>query len=230
MNMFQIKVIAIASMIVDHFGLFFFPHSAILHIIGRLSFPLIAWLIANGARHTHSIDTYLQRLLVFACISQIPYEIGFYLTGHHKLFLNVLFTLFFGLLAIRMMRTSNTIFFKISAPIVCAGIAMMLNADYGAAGVLSIVAFYIFFDNKLYTVLSQTVIFFLLPTLVQFVDPQTPLHLARAYLARPFQGVSLLALPILFLYNEKRGLPAQYFFYWFFPLQSFAILALSYWW
>jgi hypothetical protein len=49
MNAYQIKWIAILTMVIDHLGLFFFPQVIWLRIVGRLSFPLFAWLIANGA-------------------------------------------------------------------------------------------------------------------------------------------------------------------------------------
>ena len=73
MTSFQIKLLAIITMVIDHVGLFFFPHLQIFHIIGRLAFPLFAWLIAKGAKYTENINHYLFRLFVFALLSQVQY-------------------------------------------------------------------------------------------------------------------------------------------------------------
>src|SRR6266702_2418964 len=102
MNTFTIKVIAVGLMVIDHVGVFFFPDISLLRIIGRGAFPLFAWLIANGVYHTSNINNYLNRLLFFAVISQVPYllanrQIDFFFTQY-----NVLFTLFLGLLTIKI--------------------------------------------------------------------------------------------------------------------------------
>lgn len=226
MNMFQIKVIAIISMLIDHFLLFFFPQSLILHILGRISFPLIAWLVANGARHTHDIDEYLIRLFGFGLLAQIPFEIGFYLSGYHPLFLNVLFTLFLGLVAIRSIRQYQGVF-KMVLPAACVILAALLNTDYGAAGVLSIIAFYLFFEYFPLMLISQAIILFALPFAVSYLDPRTALDVGQFYLSNSFEGFGLLALAFIHFYNGERGARLQYFFYWFFPLQGFAILLMK---
>ncbi|MFB2921097.1 TraX family protein [Aerosakkonema funiforme] len=48
MTAFQIKVLAALLMLVDHIGAIFFPKIFVLRIVGRLSFPLFAWLIGQG--------------------------------------------------------------------------------------------------------------------------------------------------------------------------------------
>ena len=223
MNAFWIKVIAIVTMLVDHFALIFFPDSFPLQVIGRLSYPLIAWLIANGALHTHDIVAYLWRLGIFALLAQIPYEIGFYMLGKHPLFLNVLFTLFFGLFAIYMLRLSVHPYLRTIGALACVVLAGLLHADYGAGGVLSILAFYIFFDRPGAMIASQVFILAILTNLRFLVAP----GFGNALVMHPIEMYAVLALPILLLYNGKRGLATGYFFYWFFVVQNFAVLLLK---
>src|SRR5258705_144389 len=129
MNAFQIKVIAIVAMIIDHMGLFFFPQYFIFRIIGRLAFPLFAWLIANGAYHTHNIGKYLQRLYLFALISQIPFLFANRLIDPHFSDLNVLCTLFFGLLAIAFIRRTRIWAYWFLITIFFGGMAQFLQTD-----------------------------------------------------------------------------------------------------
>ncbi len=226
MNAFWIKVIAITAMIVDHFALIFFPQSLPLQIIGRLSFILIAWLIANGAYHTKNINRYIWRLTIFAVLAQIPYEIGFHLAGKNPLFLNVLFTLLCGLVAIKILRAQSlNMYFQWVGVLACVVLAGLLNADYGAGGVLSIVAFYVFFNNPYLLVASQVFIHAILTNLSFFVFP----GFGQEFLMHPQEEWAILALPIILLYNNRRGYDTGLFFYWFFVFQNFAVLFLKIW-
>lgn len=73
LSLFHLKCIAITVMTIDHIGALFFPGQIWLRTIGRIAFPIYAFLIANGFLHTHSRSRYLVRLLGFALLSQIPY-------------------------------------------------------------------------------------------------------------------------------------------------------------
>src|SRR6266480_5550777 len=135
MNAFQIKIIAIVVMIIDHMGLFFFPQFFFLRLIGRLAFPLFAWLIANGAYHTHDINKYLQRLYFFALISQIPFLLANRLIDPHFAELNVFCTLFLGLCAIVLIQKTSKWVHWLFITIVFGLIAQALQADYDGFGV-----------------------------------------------------------------------------------------------
>ena len=224
MNAFWIKVIAIAAMIVDHYALLFYPDSFPLTVIGRLAFPLIAWLIANGAVHTHNIDKYLLRLGVFALIAQIPVEIAHYINGEFSLFLNVLWTLFLGLLAIRILKSA-----RIPMPLqwtgvaACIALGTLLHTDFASGGVLMIVAFYLTYGNAHAMILSQLFIMMILTKLSFFIAP----GFGAPFYMHPMEQYGVLALPIILLYNGKRGYATGLAFYWFFVIQSFAILLFT---
>lgn len=207
MNAFHIKVLAIVLMLIDHIGLFFFPQEVIFRVIGRLSFPLFAWLIANGARHTHNINAYTIRIFLFALLSQIPYVLANDQTGFSYANLNVLFTLGFGLLAIFFIKQTHNRQLWVLIIVLCAAVAHLLEADYGAVGVTSVVAYYLFFKNPLYLMASQFIIY------------AFPFLFLAGYRNAPFEPLALLALCIIALYNNKVGIKAKYLFYIVYPLQ-----------
>ena len=82
MSVFVMKLLAVASMLVDHTAIFLYPHFIAkplyvwLRAVGRLAFPIYAFLIVNGFEKTHDVKRYLTRLVAFAAISQIPYTLA----------------------------------------------------------------------------------------------------------------------------------------------------------
>ena len=74
MNRQQIKLLAIVAMTIDHIALVFVPSVSILYyvmrLIGRLTAPLMAFMLTEGYRYTRSRSRYLLRLVIFALISQ----------------------------------------------------------------------------------------------------------------------------------------------------------------
>ena len=90
----SLKIVALICMLIDHAGEILFPQCDILRSIGRVSFPLYAFLLAQGCKHTHSMERYLLGLGIFALISEIPYDLAF---GNSINFLdqtNIFYTLF----------------------------------------------------------------------------------------------------------------------------------------
>ena len=68
----SLKLIACVTMLIDHIGALFFPYALWLRIIGRISFPIYCFLLAEGVHHTHSPLTYGLRLLLVALIQKYP--------------------------------------------------------------------------------------------------------------------------------------------------------------
>ena len=100
----SLKVIAIVSMTIDHLALYILggddPASApviyhLMRMVGRLAFPIFAFLLVEGYIHTRDIRRYMMNLLVAAVISDIPWML---LGGYDSH--NVMFTLLLGLMAV----------------------------------------------------------------------------------------------------------------------------------
>lgn len=213
MNTFHIKVLAIVTMFIDHIGLFFFPEHLLFRVIGRLSFPLFAWLIANGALHTHNLTNYFFRLILFAFISQVPYMLLNRLYDPSSITLNIFFTLSIGLGAIIFIRKTSMHLHWLLISLVAAALAFYLQTDYGGFGVLTIIAFYLFFDKWKQLVISQIIIF----------TAMSLYFLSQGNLLGVFQLVGLLSLIPLYFYNDKLGPKMKYFFYAIYPLHYFVM-------
>jgi hypothetical protein len=102
-----LKWIALIAMVIDHVAAVFFDHEAaayfVFRAIGRLSFPIFAFLITQGYVHTRDRNKYALRLLVFAVISELPYDLAFCNSIYSFKKQNIFFTLLIGLLVIRLM-------------------------------------------------------------------------------------------------------------------------------
>lgn len=207
-------MIAIVTMVVDHIGLFFFPQIIWFRVVGRLSFILFAWLIANGARYTKNIDRYIKRLLIFALISQIPYSLAFYVLGAEQA-LNIFFTLALGLIAIKFIKQTDNYKVWAAAIIVTSLIAELINSDYGALGVLSISLFYVFYNNIGQTAVSQTILYLLFSLL----NPQNNISI--------IQPAALISLAFIKEYNGKSGPRFKYLFYAFYPAHLVVLILLK---
>ena len=97
MSSFIIKLIAVITMTIDHVNDIVFEEIT-LNIIGRIAFPLFCFQIVVGYSKTNNLKDYLKRMLVFACISQIPYY--FFMKNITSEFsTNVMFTFLFGLIS-----------------------------------------------------------------------------------------------------------------------------------
>ena len=72
-----LKLIAVIAMVIDHIAWAFIPFNSIagqiMHVIGRLTAPIMCFMIAEGYYKTHNVKKYAQRLGIFALISHIPY-------------------------------------------------------------------------------------------------------------------------------------------------------------
>ncbi len=226
MTTFQIRLIAIITMVIDHVGLFFFPHLVILRIIGRLSFPLFAWLIANGAKYSHNNTLYLKRLLVLAVLSQAPFIACNLIIGSSFWYFNVVFTLALGLASILLIKKTKNIFWQVYIIAFATLLAYFFNFDYAIVGILSIVCFYFFSESPRRLLVSQVAIFsvpLILNTALSSYFNNSSYSALDGFKSL---GGLLVSLLLIHLYNNKEGLKAKNLFYLFYPLQYVAILIL----
>ncbi|GKX31264.1 conjugal transfer protein TraX [Vallitalea longa] len=205
MSSTNLKILACITMLIDHLGAVFFQEYDIFRIIGRLAFPIFAFLIAEGFFHTHNIKKYLIRLAVSAIISEIPFNLAF----NGNIFelgsgLNIFFTLFLGLLSIYIYDNykRNGLYFVFLIGI----IAELLNTDYGILGVIIIFSFY-YYNRKFNKQALSYIVITLLLVVVDFAS----------YQIINLQIFSILALIALYFYNNKKGVNLKYLFYIFYP-------------
>ena len=219
MSSFVLKIIAILSMLCDHLGYITFNEFTFINYLGRFSFPIFAFLITEGYRHTSNLKKYFYRLLIFACISQIPFML-FINSFRGDFVLNILFTLTLGLLTITVYEKINNKILGIVFTIFCATIAHFFPFDYGWFGITVIFIFHIF-KNK--HVLMN--FFFIIATFINYF------YKFIIYLNIEYLGIILfacLALIPINLYNEKKGKNLKYFLYIFYPLHLILLYLLNF--
>ena len=117
---FSLKSIAILCMAVDHTGRILFPGEESWTCVGRLAFPIFAFLLTEGFFHTRDIYRYLVRLGIFAILSEIPFDLAFFQTCWYPQRQTVFFTLF-----------------------ISVALMAVLETDYGFRGVLLVLVFYV---------------------------------------------------------------------------------------
>ena len=201
LNTFTLKMIAIISMLIDHIGHIFFPEMMIFRIIGRISFPIFAYVLAEGIYYTKDITKYMLRLGIFALLSEIPYDLaimGSVLEFSHQ---NVFFTLFFGVALFWLYKKIQHDGWKLAALAVMLFTVLFLcqwlNTDYCNIGILLIFAFYMYRDKKVGKLVLAGVLFL--------------------GLTGGLQLYALLALPLIALHNGEQGPNRKTFFYLFYP-------------
>ena len=134
-----LKLLACATMLVDHIGAVFFPGLTWLRIIGRISFPIYCFLLSEGVHHTRSPIKYGLRLLLVALICELPYDLLFY--GRFTWMKNsVMVTLLLGFLGGMAIRYS-TGWWKLIATIPFLLIGRYCRGSYGMYGVAMVFLF-----------------------------------------------------------------------------------------
>ena len=231
----HLRWIALGAMLLDHLWAMVVPGSQWMTYAGRIAFPIFAFQIAEGARHTSDFRRYALRLLAFACVSEIPFDLMYASTAFYPFHQNVMFTLLLGLLAVRgLERTREERTVKAAA----LGVLGLLGAwlawtagmtDYGGMGVLTVAVFCVFRNFPLAR-LGQAVCLLLL-NMVFFRGEYVSLDLLGRVLELQTQGLALLALVPIWLYGGEKGRGGrvlQYGSYAFYPLHMLALYLIKF--
>lgn len=223
LNGFHLKLIAICTMLIDHMGYTLFPGVMWLRCVGRVAFPIFCFLIAEGCVYTHDRKKYALRLLVFALLSEIPFNLmnsGMIWDPYDQ---NVLWTLLTGALVCWLIdwalkKCTPLSFVLTGAAMVAAYWLLEIgNTDYGGWGMLLVAAFY-----GVHRAPSGAVVKMIAQA---FGLAFFSIGVMGGYLS--IELWSLAALVPIWLYNGQRGFShkaVQYGFYAFYPVH---ILILS---
>ena len=210
MSSFVIKLIAMVTMFCDHLGYILFQKFSYFNYIGRISFPLFAFQISEGYRHTKSKKNYLLRLFLFGLISQIPFSL-FCSLLEKGFTLNIFFTLFMGLLAIIGYEQCENKALGLLLVVSLSLSADFLHMDYGYWGVLLIFLFHIFKENKV-----KLYIGYVLLVLAKYLPIYILYHFSYEYLILMIG--TLIPLLLIHPYNGKKGMDTKYLLYTFYPV------------
>ena len=204
---FALKIIAILSMLVDHTGAMLFPQQYFLRVIGRLAFPIFAFLIVEGYTHTKNVYRYMGRLALFAILSEIPFNLLHSYNWFDLVSQNIFFTLLIALVTIHLIHKDRTMHpvFQLLIGICSMVAAELLRTDYGYLGVLTVLLFYLFRESR-----SRALLFVALLHIFVGLDA-----VRQGYY--PFQCFAAFAVIFIAFYHGRKGPSLKYFFYIFYP-------------
>lgn len=241
LNSNQLKLIAIIAMTVDHIAWAMFDGypSALLplvmHIIGRLTCPIMCYFIAEGYHYTRNINKYTFRLFAFAFVSHFAYifasndfvDFKSFIPFYYGNFLNqtsVMWSLAWGLVMLRIADSKRikSIYKVLLVILICI---ITLPSDWSCIAALCIMAIG---TNRgdFRKQMSWLIFYVALYSLVYFFAIDKVYGVLQ-------MGV-VLSIPVIAMYNGKRGKNPKinkfmkWFFYIFYPVHLFVIGLINY--
>lgn len=210
----QLKYMAFLSMLLDHVnnsmitpyldGKGLLLHvSNLLSILGRVAFPLFMFFLVEGFFKTRSRKKYLINLLIFAILSEVPFDLFTSRELFNKNWNNMMFTLALSLITIwivdemkgRLAKKSKALWYGASVLVVavmCA-VAMFFSLDYDYHAIIVAYLFYLFYEKPLYGA-------------------------ALGYLSIIKELYSVLGFAATLTYNGERGKQYKWLNYAFYPV------------
>jgi hypothetical protein len=204
-----LKIIAIVTMVIDHVGRILYPDLLFLQVIGRLSFPLFAYLVVLGVESTKKPRKYMATLLIFALISQVPYFLAFGIQPFERL--NILFSLFLSAVTIYYYNKRSPLAF---VPLLLSIILMTEGSFYVVLTAVGMKLLKTTLKLGILALVALNLQFLLIPDIESQI-----------------QVLALFAVPLIFLHiknwlrkeilipeNSLAYSIRKYFFYVFYPL------------
>jgi len=253
-NAYTLKMIAIIGMMMQHTVLVIgsvipTPLHFPLQFAGGFTFPIMAFLLVEGYKHTSNVKKYLMRIFIFALVSQ-PFHMWAFATEATQesgIFgINIMFTLFLGLLLLVMYdhMTRRGLFWFLFAIITLATVLF----DWGIVGPVMILLYHVVKSEKLrrtippalggwYSIMFAFVIGMIVGIMVE-LDPSLAYKFADILgdegvsAAQGFAGMlfpvgMIASIPLIRGYNGERGRSMKYLFYAFYPLHLLVLALLS---
>jgi len=225
-----LKIIAAISMLIDHIGYLLLPQVTVLRVIGRLAFPIFAFMIAEGCRYTKNKFRYFATMSALALIVQAVYYVyskNTTLTVLATFSISIL--LIYGLQSVKaiLLDEKSRLFEKLlvvelfaMSVVAVYVLNQIVTVEYGFYGCMLPVAASLFHTPKG----NENRVFEKLDKISVHVAVMGAWLLMMSLQRGWAQPWSLLALPLLLLYSGQRGNhKMKYFFYIFYPLHLAAL-------
>ncbi len=206
-----LKIIAMLSMLCDHIAFVLVPVDKftncyyIMRIIGRIAFPLFCFMLVEGFIYTHSRKDYIIRLVLFAVISEVPFDLacsGRIVDWNDQ---NVMWTLLIGFIVMYWLeKYENNALKRVLIVSMGCILAYFMYTDYSFFGVLIIAVLYLYRTDRI-----KGMVFMGILLVAQ----------------NAIEAFAVLSIPLILLYNPEKSsthLP-KYFFYAFYPVHLFIL-------
>nr|WP_072537160.1 TraX family protein [Anaerococcus mediterraneensis] len=208
----QLKYIAFASMFIDHFNKAIITPfltgsgpmviiTTIFDILGRIAFPIFAFMIVEGFFKTKSRWSYLRNLLIFAVISEIPYDMFQSAVFINTWSQNILWGLALGLFTImvidklkeKIKKRPLWIFVSLLLVVLSSLGSMLISSDYEYYAIITIYLYYLFYEKRI-------------------------IASGLSYLVIIKEIYAILGFATVLLYNGEKGKQNKIFNYLFYPV------------
>jgi hypothetical protein len=223
-----LKIVACISMLLDHIGFIFFPQYIIFRVLGRIAFPIFAFMIAEGCFYTKNK---LKRLLVMSSFALIM-QIGLYMfTGMTDFNIFIHFSL-----SIIVIYLIDYIEEKIKNKQLIFAIITTL------ATILLLLYLYWFSENYNYLYSNYGIFAIIMPVVLYVIKKYLPninhivcvpvicifMYLMLLKIKFPYQLYGMMSCLFIILYNGKKGkLNLKYLFYIFYPLHFIILYGIQ---
>ena len=231
----MLRVIAILLMLSDHIWATYMSFDNWMTYVGRMAFPIFAFQIVEGFVHTKSFKKYALRLLLFAVVTELPFNLFYSSRWYNPFHQNAIFTLLLGLLAIgvidRLKKNHTPKHILLSALwLILISLSSVIGfVDYGFWGFLTVVIFYLFRDFP-FAWLAQ--LLGMVAIHVVFFEGQVfPVTILGQYMEIPTQAFAVLSLIPIWFYGGRKGIShkaLQYGFYAFYPVHMLILYCIRY--
>ena len=226
----MLHILAMAFMLCDHLWGTIVPGNDWLTCIGRISFPIFAFMIVEGYFRTKNLKKYVLRLLLFAVISEIPFNLAMGSRIFYPIHQNVLWSFLISIGFIYLNELTKKIsrkWLRVIIGIIVGGASVIFGfvigiitfVDFYHAGILMVLTFYFFRHRKWWCYIGQLVCLWYINTeILGGFGYELSIFGKEFFLMR--QAFALLALIPIWLYRGKQGYhskPLQYFYYAFYP-------------
>ncbi len=230
-----LHIIAMTLMLMDHLWATLLPAREWLTCAGRVAFPIFAFMAVEGYFHTRNFKKYILRMLLFAVLSEIPFDLMYGGTWFYPVHQNVLWTFLLGLLGVWLMeqvrkKGKTWMYLLVCVLVVPAGLVLgtLCMVDYYGVGVLTVFVFYFLHGRKWWCFLGQLAALYWLN--VELLGGlMYPVQLFGMEFELCQQGLALLALIPIWLYRGRQGYrskPFQYLCYAFYPVHMLLLVVV----
>lgn len=240
----MIKLIAIAAMTTDHIAWMVFPGyprdfvPVFLHIIGRITCPVMCYFIAEGYHYTRDVGRYTNRLFVFAFLSHFPYVFASMNFVDWKSFIpffygsvfnqtSVMWSLAWGLVMLRVVNSRNIQKNAVKTTLIILICLISFPSDWSCVASLCVLAFGTN-RGKFKTQMLWMIFYVAIYAAVYFFAIDKIYGL--------LQMAVVLAIPVIMMYNGQRGKNQKlngvmkWLFYLYYPLHLLVIGWIQYVW
>ena len=234
-----IKLIAIVAMTIDHIAWTIFPGCSLnwkpelMHVIGRITMPTMCFFVAEGFFHTRDVNKYTFRMFLFALISHFAYiseMVGFrdwrafvpFYSGLHGQ-TSVIWTLTWGLVMLRVEYSERIRSAWLKTLLICLICVVSFCGDWSCTASVLVLSF----GTNRGHLWKQAL------WLVFYVGVFAYTFMPNNLIYATLQLSVVLSIPILALYNGKRGPNPRFnafmkwFFYVYYPLHLLILAILS---